>query len=375
MNKTAPERTYHMKHVKRSIWIGVLCFLCAALLACGKETERQYEYLVTFDYNLGTEIESDASFQYLGVKSGSLLLEPGVNANFSLLPVRGYYNEGWYLPALDENGAVVTDESGRVRLGEKWDFSTGRAQSEMTLYANFLPNPTLTVVGGDEPVEYSYEPGYTRNEPTSAPESSGNTFYGYYEDADFTVPFTWPYTFTTEDKTIYARFIPGVWTIVRTPAAFRSAVNRSASADIYLDADLDFTGEAWPAVAAFDGTIEGNGHAIANIGYAITQSRIDTENFALFGTLGDGAVIRDVTFSDCDVTFAATSGARHNAALLVWRLSAGAALENVTVTGTLTDVTGNAAIVVNLFGLCAEAEEGSSIIDCDYTGVTLIPRT
>ena len=47
----------------------------------------------------------------------------------------------------------------------------------------------------------------------------------------------------------------------------------------------------------------------------------------------------------------------------------------MTVTGTLTDVTKNAAIVVNLFGLCAEAEEGSSITDCDDTGVTLIPRT
>lgn len=373
MNETAPERTYHMKHVKRSIWIGVLCLLCAALLACGKETERQYDFLVTFDYNLGTEIESDASFQYLGVKSGSLLLEPGVNANFSLLPVRGYYNEGWYLPALDENGAAVTDESGRVRLGEKWDFSTGRAQSEMTLYANFLPNPTLTVVGGDEPVEYSYEPGYTRNEPTSAPESSGNTFYGYYEDADFTVPFTWPYTFTTEDKTIYARFIPGVWTIVRTPEALTGAFARGG--DVYLDADLDFTDTTWTVPAAFDGTFEGNGHTIANIACDITQSRLNAENFALFGALGDGAVIRDVTFSDCKVTFTATSGARHNAALLVWRLSAGATLDGVTATGTLTDLTKDDAIVVNLSGLCATAEEGSTITDCDDTGVTLIPRT
>ena len=59
----------------------------------------------------------------------------------------------------------------------------------------------------------------------------------------------------------------------------------------------------------------------------------------------------------------------------MWRLSAGATLDGVTATGTLTDLTKDDAIVVNLSGLCATAEEGSTITDCDDTGVTLIPRT
>lgn len=365
-----------MKRMKKFILAGVLCAICAVLFACGKKTEQKYDYLVTFDYNLGSAIESNCRDQYLGVNDGSLLIQPGDNSSFVLQPVMGYYNEGWYLPQTGEDGSPLTDETGRVLLGEKWDFSADRVNSEITLYANFLINPTLTVVveGGDN-IEYSYAPGYERDRPGSDPKSEGNTFFDYYSDPEFTSLFEWPYVFTTENKTIYARFIPGIWEVVREPKELTSTLARNSSANIYLAADLDFSKVDWIKPATYSGTFEGNGHKISNVNYQIDQVRQQVSDFALFGTLKSGASIKNVNFENCNLEFTAHFNQQHDVALLVWKLESGATLSGLTVSGSVSDKTSSSAIFVNLHELCAVIESGSVITDCDYSGVNLIPRT
>ena len=97
----------------------VACIMCLLLASCGKTEAKQYDCLVTFDYNVGT-IEANYKNQYLGVKKGSLVgLKPGDRSDFEEATIRGYYLEAWYTAKRDEAGNVVKDATtGSVEPGE-----------------------------------------------------------------------------------------------------------------------------------------------------------------------------------------------------------------------------------------------------------------
>ena len=111
-----------------------------ALAGCGEdEGKKVYDYLVTFDYNVGNLLGEpekdedgnpvkDVKDQYLGVAENSLLVVyPGNSAGvkFDLSEIKGYYIEGWYLGKTDEEGVPAVGENGCVELDRKWEI--GRA--------------------------------------------------------------------------------------------------------------------------------------------------------------------------------------------------------------------------------------------------------
>ena len=57
--------------------------LCITLSACdNSQAKPQYDYLVTFDYNVGT-LDANCQTQYLGVKADKLVgLKPGARDDF-----------------------------------------------------------------------------------------------------------------------------------------------------------------------------------------------------------------------------------------------------------------------------------------------------
>lgn len=353
--------------------IFVICLVSAGLFACKSESGFSYDYVVTFNYNISEDIEANCPDQYLGVNEGSIIIQPEKDSSvFPLRTVPGYHNKGWYLPAVDENGKVITEEDGTVKLGEQWDFKDGRISESITLYAKFMENPVLTVMLPEgNTVVYSDEPGNSRSRPEKSPEITGSTFIDYYTDPDYKTVMEWPYVFTEANETVYARYISGIWSVIRTPEQLISILLNNPAANIYLMNDLNFTGKNWLQIRNYRGVFEGNNYTVSNIDFSIIQSKDEVSNFAIFGTLQSGAVIKNVEFKDCSFSFTAQFGFSADAALLVWKLEAGATLSSVTLSGTLTDKT-KAQINVTLSALCAIEVPGSTIEDCDYSDVIII---
>ena len=345
--------------------------LALGLTACSEEGNGvgEYDHLVTFNYNIGT-LDANCPDQYLGVMTNSLVgIQPGYSDAFKFQEVIGYYNEGWYLAEVDGEGNPVKDEDGRVQLGEKWDFATDRVTENVTLYANMLAKPALVIKGGDSDVKFDGIPGDIRREPSSAlmPKKAGATFYGYFEDEACTQPFSFPYTFEEGGKTVYAKFIEGIWTIVDTAEEFKLAL--SGNKNIYVDADIDFSEDGWMKGASYSGEIDGNGKKFTGISCSFAATQSERTGFGMFGTLEDTAYVHDLTIENATATFS-TSFALVDlkAALFAHTVEEGAKLENVTVTGSISLGTLILGADVILYGAIA-IDGGAVIENCNFTGI------
>lgn len=324
----------------------VLAFLCAltlsiAVAGCtGGNRGKQYDYLVTFDYNVGT-LQSGVENRYLGVKENSLIpIKPG-DSGFAGATIQGYYVARWCLPQTNADGTLKKGEDGRVLLSAAWDFKTQRVEKDMTLYAELKPNSRLIIKGGDTDVELKSENFMGQPAPRPdvlEPTKSGHTFFEYYEDESCTVPFVWPYAFEEENKTIYAKFIEGDWTVVRTAEEFNGALDATEKKPIYLSADLDFTDVAWKPNRAFGLEINGNGHTVRNIDIRFEFNRnSQNQMLALFGSM-NGANVHDIAFENVvmSANVRIDSASDYWAAPLATVMNADTVLNNVTISGSLT---------------------------------------
>lgn len=334
-----------MTFVKRKTFFPLLCgilFLATLLLlpSCReKETGKPYDFLVTFNYNVGT-LDVSCPDQYLGVKSGGLVgIQPGFNDDFKLRPVSNYYIEGWYTAKCAPDGTPEKDaETGRVLLDRKWNFESDTVTADTVLYANLIRQSMLSFVDiatGEVVKTLTGTPGSRQNELISvlAPKKDGYTLVGYYTDAAKTSRFQWPFTFAEEDTTAYVEFLEGTWSIADSADAFKRGI--SGNKNIYVTADIDFTGKTW-VTTAYNGTIEGNGHKLTGLTLTKEGSKTATGGFGLFTTLGANAQIRDLTVENLTVRFSASLAGSYQVAPLADEIKAGARFERVCVTGTLT---------------------------------------
>ena len=322
-------------------------FVSLTLLGACQTTTKQYDYLVTFDYNVGNTYKQDNSLDdravqlFLGVSKDSLVgLKPGKRNDFAALSFSGYYcDDKWYLPKLDGEGNVVKDEDGIVALGEEWDFETMRVTENITLYANLIQKVEMKFVDSetDEVVKTisDGEPGKVRQRPSTRqqPAKDNYTFYEYYLDKECTQVFSWPYTFGEEDVTVYVKFIKGYWSVVKTAKEFVSALG----GNIYVDADLDFAAEkvSWSTSEMFNAEINGNGHKLSNISISHTFNRNSVDYCALFGTLGSKANIHDLTFVNVSIDTKVTLTGDYKLAMFACAAEAGATATNVSIQGTI----------------------------------------
>ncbi len=367
------------KHFFAKLIVTISAALCFAfgLAACSEDGGgKQYDYLVTFDYNVGALSDNEYTQQYLGVKSGGkVAIQPGYSDSFKEQVITGYYNEGWYLAQTDGEGNPIVNEDKRVALGEKWNFASDTVTADVTLYANLLQKPTLTIVGGDERIVWDGLPGEVRRRPSAAlqPKKENATFYGYFEDELYTKPFVWEsdkaYTYEAGvHKTVYARFLEGNWSIVKTASEFNNAL--TGNNKIYVDADLDFTQTPFIAGKEFGGEINGNHHKLTGISCTLTGTKNRTGNFGLFGTLKASANLYDFTAENASVAFTSNcANPDYKTALFAWKIQSGARLTGLTVTGTVQKGSLMAGSAVVLYGFCA-IDEGAVQSECDFTGIT-----
>ncbi len=346
----------------------------ACFASCGGQSkEKKYDHLITFDYNVGN-LGEGFDKQYLGVKDGSIVaIKPGYSDAYKEAALAGYYIEGWYTAKTDADGNVLIGEDGRVVLDKKWDFANELVSADLTLYANFVQQASLVIVGGDKEVVFTGLPGASKTEPNKAlaPKKAGYTFLGYYADAEYTEKFVWPYQFEAGVTTqIYAYFMEGEWELVSTADEFTRAF--AAKKNIYVTADLDFTGKKWPQGSSYGGEIAGNGFTFKGIDFKIEANKTTNENFGLFGTLLSTAKLHDFTIEDAKVSF--TDGGFQKigvtVALFAWKMEAGVKLTNITVSGTLTEGSLVEGSDVIYYGSCAN-DEGAVMENCHFDNITL----
>ncbi|HBF14977.1 MAG TPA: hypothetical protein DDW30_04715 [Clostridiales bacterium] len=320
---------------------GILLLTVILLLpSCGeKGTEKPYDFLVTFNYNVGN-LDVSCPDQYLGVKSGGVVgIEPGFNDDFKLRPIANYYIEGWYTPKLAADGTPEKDPTtGRVLLDKKWSFETDTVTADTVLYANLIRQSTLSFVDiatGEVVKTLTATPGTRQNELISvlAPKKDGYTLVGYYTDAAKTERFQWPFIYGDEDVTAYVDFLEGNWSIADSAETFKRGI--SGNKNVYVTADLDFSDTVW-VTTSYNGTIEGNGHKLTGLTLKKDGSKTSTSGFGLFTTLGADANLRNLTIENLTIRFSASLAGSYRIAPIADEIKAGAKFDHVTVTGELS---------------------------------------
>ena len=178
--------TKHSKIIPIVIMAMALLLSLMLLGAC-QTTSKEYDHLVTFDYNVGDKYKADNKLTdrdlqlFLGVADNSLVgLKPGDRNDFATMSFSGYYCDNkWYLPKLDSDGNIVKDEDGIVALGEEWDFETMRVTENITLYAHLVQKVEMKFVdsatGKVVKTISDGEPGKTRSKPSSRQQRCTST--------------------------------------------------------------------------------------------------------------------------------------------------------------------------------------------------------
>ena len=315
-----------------------------ALAGCAQERltlddldEMGYPHTVTFDLMGGKSGENDVLVQR--VRDNSLVVEPGTNIIVGEAPTRsGYTFNAFYRG---------TKDGENVTYGEEWDFETDRVTEDITLYARWLSNYTITVHYGE-----SYEETYTvpvsqdaqgNIRPVNSISISGqtvldNAFYTSAADAEkkenaVAFPYT-PTGLTQENTTVdlWANTLKGVWRLVETAEDFQLY----NGTNIYLMNDIDFGGKELSFPEAYTGTFEGNGYTLSN--FTVSQQSgtgTGAQSFGLFRELRATASIRNVTFRN--VTYVAELEnpivTEYRTGVLAGNAAQGAKIENVTISG------------------------------------------
>ncbi len=151
------------------------------------------------------------------------------------------------------------------------------------------------------------------NERNSGPvTTTDGTWLAYYLDEECTVPAFSNGSISKPESgnvTVYALYMEGEWTLVRTANEVQQMFNRG-SRNYYIYNDIDCTGVTVPAMSSFTGVIEGNGHTISNI--TVTSSNIRNQNVALFGTVGVAARISNLTLDGVAINYSVSALATAN---------------------------------------------------------------
>jgi len=368
------------KKVKIVLLIGVVALMAAVLLtACtDKSKKADYDYLVTFDYNVG-DMKTNCENQFLGVKSGkTIAIQPGYDSSrFKQYEVTGYFIDGWYTPKIGSDGnVVVNSETKMVELDRKWNFNSDVVNSDITLYAKLVKKVVLNYVDRETDKILKTDtgkPGDKQKKPSAAlaPKKDGYTLLGYYankegdEEYEFNV-------FGDADSTVYLEFLKGSWKIVETAAQFNLV---APDAKVYINADLDFSETKW-AGTSFSGEIAGNGHKITGINLSMEATKDINSGFGLFNTIKSTAYIHDITFENATITVKAVFAGLYKVGFLAYEAEDGARLTNVVCSGTVNYkdyIDGSSRSDIEVISpIAINGIKPENITNCDFADVQIV---
>jgi len=146
-------------------------------------------------------------------------------------------------------------------------------------------------------------------------ESSNATFLQCYLDEACTIPakssFIKPTGEDAQEKaTVYAKYIPGIWTIVKNKVdVLRMFNNLKTETNYYIFDDINCSGLTFGCKSGKDEThtncyIEGNGKTISNMQFENSDASIDQNGtYSIFGVLGEKAAIKNLTLDGVIVSY------------------------------------------------------------------------
>ena len=308
-----------MNKTRRLITLIILALIVVTsvvvLAACSDDTDPN-EYVTGQGNTIKVILDSVKSgvIDYR-LKPGSPIPEPGKTSGTTAPIAEGFVFDGYYQGTKNDDGSIT--------YGEKWDF-TRKVTEDMTLYGKWLIQYKIRinyVLDGVLQQGQGSETKVANNSETitnlNDPSWSGNTFVQLYSDLECTQeltisrdnPFAHGCTQDNPICNVYAKFIEGRWTLIRTASEL---LRISSGARLYLMNDIDMSSLMKDVVtdmtadSEFKGIIDGNGHKILNLHYYREGKRtlpVDYTSYCigLFAQL-NGATIRNITFENCSVS-------------------------------------------------------------------------
>lgn len=333
-------KTVMKQKIKLLIVIALVALLTLAMSGCDKGGyDIDGMNVVTFEMQGGmleygtSSTDTKINFAY---HPGTYILDPTTIPNYSLM--RQDYNfTGWY----------TTPE---CNAADKWDFSTPFNTQTLTLYAGWEKaikfTYTVYFVDGEGASvslgQYEVKTGDTFSDWREfAKGRDGYTPMGYY--SDITLETEWDYSTTHPggdadlDIPVYVDYIVGEWALVNDFASLRDAIKKGEN--VYLQSDIDCGGEMLIdplLVSVYSGIFEGNNYTVSNF-VCTNSSGAIRPSIAIFKSLGAGAEIKNVSFTDVSFNLGdvrSTVTTVKAAALAVE--AANVTIKNVSVSATLT---------------------------------------
>lgn len=177
----------------KNIWLIALISILVGIVACSDDDDKRV-YTVTFETDGGIPIPSVQR-----VEEGSMATAPSINPTKT-----GYIFVFWHLSGASTAYNFQTPVNGNINLQAKWQ------EEETAEYWHV----TWNLNGGSWPSGDNHATkvlkGGTLAEPI-APIKYGNTFEGWYKEADLANKVTFPYDVInlTGDFTLYAKWKTG----------------------------------------------------------------------------------------------------------------------------------------------------------------------
>lgn len=332
---------------KTKIKILMALFVCiaASLIAgCGIGEQTVDEFLNGKDAKnqIVTYYANGGSFNSMGelvvkdmyYQPNSYILTDFENTANISVSRSNYVFDGWYYVALTEDGnpvyedeansiVALTDqkvdqyliqENEHIYVGAKWVMDL---HLDVILVCDGTATDAngVTYKSGDIIASKYYGTNGTLSLTDTSPwTATGHTFLQYYYDEACTELYDGetlkrPTDESADNEVIYAKYIEGNWTIVKTASQVTTMYNSSASEkSFYIFNDIDCTGTKLslnPGACKF--TVEGNGHTISGLSFALS-SISGNESYALFGKISSSASIRNLTLKDITVTVSVKTG-------------------------------------------------------------------
>ena len=331
--------------------ITILAIVSACALAAGCQVGREtYEQFVDRNgltchvtyYSNGGEFETHQTKKEIYYSPDTYAINIGsddIGDSKIAVHMDGYVLKEWCLPALDGDGNLVYEDEAKtvVKTGEPFDFTKKLTSgTEISLYANWTldvlieyrlagENP-ITVQEGEETRKvnlgevitygtFGRETSvYIKDEAPGGVNSTDSTFLQFFEDEDCEIPFggtavkpETPEGGEVKNFVLYAKYMPGKWTVVKDRTQAARMFARMGSGSYYIYNDIDCGGME-VNVAVTNCKIEGNGNVtISN--FAVNQTGISANaKNALLGNIGSAASIKDVTFSNIKISYGTRSG-------------------------------------------------------------------
>lgn len=282
---------------------------------------------------------------------------------------------GWYEPVYDDKGNVQKDDKEQVILKDTpFDFSNRLQKDDnYNIYAKWErlevvvvklvcdenavlysanKDDTKAYRNGDEIKDYAFDSKGERKYPTVsfAVKDDEYTFTEFYKTSDVSNPANmmrqdgdcWPISKTEgQDTVIYAHYIKGDYTVLKTPAGVNTFFRNAGKTDsYYLLYDIDCSSLKNPIapVSKFNAKLYGNGYTISNISIAKTGIKQDV---SWLGDVSEDALLKDVTFKNVTTSYT-TDGKTTGIVQIFWLFTSCAnanAFNGVTFTNIAMEVT------------------------------------